>query len=139
MAPGRQAFVPFLSTQVAMRLLTSSSQAHYAQVRNPPFLPSANAATLPCSLLHPSPRPHAAPLLLLLLPHAKGDWVANVRHGYGRYVFDSGDVYSGQWEGDKRTGHGTLYYRSGDIFVGNFVRDRREGMGTLFLMSRQKK
>ena len=36
----------------------------------------------------------------------EGEWVANQRHGHGRFVSRNGDVYDGGWAHGQRSGQG---------------------------------
>ena len=46
------------------------------------------------------------------------------RHGTGRGVTHSGDVYDGQWFADQREGPGVLVFANGDRFEGEFYRNQ---------------
>lgn len=48
----------------------------------------------------------------------------------GRYVWPSGDVYSGEWLDDKRHGTGTDTFASGHRYSGGFVDGKRQGQGS---------
>ena len=54
-----------------------------------------------------------------------------VRHGFGTFKDDDGDVYVGPFEDDIREGHGILTYSSGKIINGIWVKDRLNGDGTI--------
>ena len=53
------------------------------------------------------------------------------RHGQGRMVYASGDVYEGGWKAGVKEGHGTCRYASGNVYEGEFKADVFEGHGTL--------
>ena len=54
------------------------------------------------------------------------------RHGQGRMVYASGDVYEGGWKAGVKEGHGTCRYASGNVYEGEFKADVFEGHGTLW-------
>ena len=59
-----------------------------------------------------------------------GDWVFNVRTGWGVYMkADNGEKYEGQWRNGLRNGLGTMATSNGIRFVGEFVDDLRNGTG----------
>ena len=33
-----------------------------------------------------------------------------MKHGYGKYTYENGNIYEGQWKDDKKEGFGTFYY-----------------------------
>src|SRR3990167_9790656 len=51
----------------------------------------------------------------------KGQFKENSMHGFGRYVFDSGDIYIGQFVNSKFHGKGKYVFQSGACFTGNFI------------------
>ncbi len=38
----------------------------------------------------------------------EGDWVENVRHGFGTRRYPSGNIFQGLWESNERHGEGTM-------------------------------
>ena len=59
-----------------------------------------------------------------------GDWVFNVRTGWGVYMkADNGEKYEGQWRNGLRHGLGTNATSSGVRVFGEFADDRRSGTG----------
>jgi hypothetical protein len=62
-----------------------------------------------------------------------GEYSANGnKHGYGRMVYVTGDIYEGQFADGMRNGQGTLRYFGGDVYVGQFKDDLRDGYGELY-------
>ena len=52
-----------------------------------------------------------------------------VRHGYGIYNYDDGDIYEGEWIDDKRHGYGKFKYQNGLVYEGEFVNGKKHGKG----------
>ena len=44
----------------------------------------------------------------------EGDWVDNIRHGWGTRCYPSGNVYQGLWFNDVRHGEGTMRWLDTD-------------------------
>ena len=53
----------------------------------------------------------------------------NHRHGYGKYMFETGELYVGNWVNDQQCGEGEMYYPSGSWYKGLFKNDLRDGNG----------
>ena len=49
---------------------------------------------------------------------------------FGKYQWDSGDIYVGDWETGKRTGQGTYTTSKGTRYVGTFKDNKYNGEGT---------
>lgn len=49
----------------------------------------------------------------------------NCQTGYGTYVFESGNVYSGNFLDFKLQGKGIFYFANGDVFEGEFANNKR--------------
>lgn len=47
-----------------------------------------------------------------------GQWLNNLRDGYGTQTWPDGSKYEGQWQNDKANGHGKLVHADGDIYEG---------------------
>ena len=57
-----------------------------------------------------------------------GEFVKDLKEGYGRYNYLNGEYYIGQWSQDKRHGKGILYNKNGTIKnEGLFFNDEFEG------------
>lgn len=50
----------------------------------------------------------------------KGSWKQNLRSGLGLMEFSNGDMYFGEWDDDDMNGMGVLVKKSGDIMAGQF-------------------
>uniref|UniRef100_A0A8C9L1V7 R10B2 protein n=1 Tax=Pavo cristatus TaxID=9049 RepID=A0A8C9L1V7_PAVCR len=60
-----------------------------------------------------------------------GDWVDNVREGWGIRCYKSGNVYEGQWEKNVRHGKGRMRWLTADQeYVGQWVYGVQHGYGT---------
>lgn len=55
----------------------------------------------------------------------KGDCV----NGFGVYVYENGDIYTGNFKNDKRDGEGSFEYANGETFRGIYKEDNRIGKG----------
>lgn len=55
----------------------------------------------------------------------KGDCVG----GFGVYVYENKDTYTGNFKDDMRDGEGSFSYSEGESFKGNYAKDLREGKG----------
>ena len=49
-----------------------------------------------------------------------GDYLNDLKHGYGEFYWESGDVYKGAYENDKRHGYGELSWTDGTIYKGEW-------------------
>ncbi|CEL93395.1 unnamed protein product [Vitrella brassicaformis CCMP3155] len=54
---------------------------------------------------------------------------SKISRGYGKFEFNTGDVYEGEYEGKYKHGIGTYLYHNGDVYVGEFYRNARQGWG----------
>ena len=52
----------------------------------------------------------------------EGNWLNNMKHGFGKQIFINGDVYTGEWKDGMMDGEGTLVFSSGNHYKGNFVK-----------------
>ena len=59
----------------------------------------------------------------------EGEWVDDKAHGFGTFVWRSGNKYEGQWLDNRITGTGTLTYASSDRYEGEFRSGRFHGRG----------
>jgi hypothetical protein len=55
----------------------------------------------------------------------KGDCV----NGFGVYVYENGDIYTGNFRDDLREGDGSFLYENGEVFKGQYAKDLRNGKG----------
>ncbi|PSN48768.1 hypothetical protein C0J52_05182 [Blattella germanica] len=64
-----------------------------------------------------------------------GDWKRDLRHGYGAYFYQNGDIYEGTWKKGQRHGLGTylyaLYADSGTKFMGTWENGKMQGPGQI--------
>lgn len=51
-------------------------------------------------------------------------------NGFGTYVWNTGEKYTGQWINSRRKGQGTNYFASGERYEGEWSDDLRNGYGT---------
>lgn len=58
-----------------------------------------------------------------------GDWVDNLREGYGTYHWCNGSLYAGEWKADKREGFGTRSWPNGNKYIGEYKNHKRHGKG----------
>ena len=54
----------------------------------------------------------------------------DLKHGKGKYKWDSGDVYDGNWVDGNMTGIGTYVWSNGNKYEGDWLNDTRTGSGT---------
>jgi hypothetical protein len=60
----------------------------------------------------------------------EGQWVRDLKHGYGCFRFRSGAEYTGQFYEGKMHGQGTYTYADGQRYLGEFDRGLKHGFGT---------
>mmetsp|Transcript_541 Transcript_541/g.1053 ORF Transcript_541/g.1053 Transcript_541/m.1053 type:complete len:94 (+) Transcript_541:197-478(+) len=58
-----------------------------------------------------------------------GDWVNDQMHGYGSYLFTSGNFYVGNWENGIMEGLGKMEYADGSSYEGNWKGNLMHGEG----------
>ena len=62
----------------------------------------------------------------------EGDWVNDVRHGWGTRQYTSGNVYQGLWFKNGRHGEGTMRWLDRDqMYSGQWENGVQVGHGTL--------
>lgn len=59
-------------------------------------------------------------------PNSRGNFV---RHGKGKFIWPSGEIYIGDWLDNKMEGHGKITYAKGAQYEGNFKNELRHGYG----------
>ncbi|PKU69457.1 phosphatidylinositol 4-phosphate 5-kinase 2 [Dendrobium catenatum] len=59
-----------------------------------------------------------------------GEFVANVPHGRGKFIWIDGCMYEGEWRNGNAAGTGKFSWPSGANYNGEFKGGRREGYGT---------
>jgi len=82
--------------------------------------------------LHAPPLTDALTLTSLAAPPARplsaqydGEWVDDVKEGYGVLTYVNGERYEGYWKADKAHGKGTLTYSTGDRYIGDWVAGKK--------------
>lgn len=58
-----------------------------------------------------------------------GEWLGNLRHGYGTMQWQDGSSYYGQWSLGKAHGYGKFVYANGDMYTGRWRNDKTNGWG----------
>lgn len=58
-----------------------------------------------------------------------GEFKANLKEGYGQYIFPNGNTYIGSFKNDVREGIGQILYANGDEYIGNFKNGKKNGKG----------
>eukprot|EP01022_Parablepharisma_sp_SALTPOND_P004605 TRINITY_DN120618_c0_g1_i1.p5 TRINITY_DN120618_c0_g1~~TRINITY_DN120618_c0_g1_i1.p5 ORF type:complete len:148 (+),score=20.30 TRINITY_DN120618_c0_g1_i1:406-849(+) len=54
----------------------------------------------------------------------KGQWLGQMRHGYGVQVWPDGARYEGNWRYNKAHGKGKFFHVEGDVYEGDWVEDK---------------
>jgi len=54
----------------------------------------------------------------------------NCDNGYGTFVWDNGDRYTGDWKNGMLDGFGTYYYNNGAKYIGEYKQNSMTGKGT---------
>ena len=56
----------------------------------------------------------------------------NMRHGQGKYIWNSGDHYTGEWVSSMKSGFGRLYsIAENQIYEGHFKNNKKHGEGKI--------
>lgn len=62
----------------------------------------------------------------------KGEWKRDLKHGYGTYWYQNGDIYEGQWRNGIKEGLGYYtYVDTGLKYMGTWKEGKMEGPGQL--------
>merc|ERR1719377_310001 len=61
-----------------------------------------------------------------------GQWMNNMRHGYGKQIWTDGASYEGQWNKNVATGKGRFTHSDGDVYIGQWSQNKASGMGTYY-------
>ncbi|XP_021774455.1 phosphatidylinositol 4-phosphate 5-kinase 6-like [Chenopodium quinoa] len=59
-----------------------------------------------------------------------GQWIDNLPHGNGKYLWNDGCMYVGEWQKGKAMGKGRFTWPSGATYEGEFKRGYMDGIGT---------
>lgn len=70
---------------------------------------------------------------LVICNQYTGDYYQDQKHGYGKFVWESGNWYEGQYYQDKRHGEGIMHWRDGTIYEGQWQFGAQHGKGRLVL------
>uniref|UniRef100_A0A8C7AMY5 Radial spoke head 10 homolog B n=1 Tax=Neovison vison TaxID=452646 RepID=A0A8C7AMY5_NEOVI len=61
----------------------------------------------------------------------EGDWVYNIRNGWGIRCYKSGNIYEGQWENNMRHGEGRMrWLTANEEYTGQWEKGIQNGFGT---------
>ncbi|XP_072453933.1 radial spoke head 10 homolog B-like isoform X2 [Notamacropus eugenii] len=61
----------------------------------------------------------------------EGDWVYNIKKGWGIRCYTSGNIYEGQWEDNMRHGEGRMrWLTTNEEYTGQWVKGIQNGFGT---------
>ncbi|XP_040607246.1 radial spoke head 10 homolog B isoform X3 [Mesocricetus auratus] len=61
----------------------------------------------------------------------EGDWVYNIKKGWGIRCYKSGNIYEGQWENDMRHGEGRMrWLTTNEEYTGHWEKGIQNGFGT---------
>jgi hypothetical protein len=70
--------------------------------------------------------------MLMVNGYYVGQFTCNQRHGQGKYVWHSGDVYEGEWVTGLRNGFARMYSKAHDqYYEGYFKNNKKHGDGSL--------
>mmetsp|Transcript_6226 Transcript_6226/g.18404 ORF Transcript_6226/g.18404 Transcript_6226/m.18404 type:complete len:1142 (+) Transcript_6226:157-3582(+) len=59
----------------------------------------------------------------------EGQYLQNLRHGPGKYIWKDGRRFVGEYCNDERHGNGKFWYPNGDVYEGMFEHGQRSGQG----------
>ena len=62
-----------------------------------------------------------------------GDYLQDMKHGQGKFVWESGNWYEGQYVSDKRNGYGEMHWTDGTVYKGDWQFGAQHGKGLLIL------
>ena len=65
----------------------------------------------------------------------KGQWLGNMKHGFGVQVWPDGARYEGFWKYNKACGRGKFWHVDGDVFEGEWLDDKANGYGVYVHMN----
>ncbi|XP_051856784.1 radial spoke head 10 homolog B isoform X1 [Antechinus flavipes] len=61
----------------------------------------------------------------------EGDWIYNIKKGWGIRCYTSGNIYEGQWEDNMRHGEGRMrWLTTNEEYTGQWVKGIQNGFGT---------
>lgn len=59
----------------------------------------------------------------------EGDWLGNMRDGYGVQIWPDGAKYEGDWKLNRAHGKGKFQHVDGDVYEGDWFEDKAHGFG----------
>lgn len=66
----------------------------------------------------------------------KGEWLNDVKHGFGTYKNPDGTVYEGDWKNNMKNGRGTIWRKRNKLtvkeYIGEWKDDKMEGEGSFY-------
>jgi hypothetical protein len=62
----------------------------------------------------------------------QGSIISGLRQGYGRNVWENGDVYEGEWVNDTQSGWGRNIWVDGSSYIGMYKNNQKDGIGEYF-------
>ncbi len=62
----------------------------------------------------------------------EGRWKDGLRHGQGKFTWNTGDTYHGSWFKDQRHGNGVYKWNDGSKYVGHYSAGVRSGYGIYY-------
>lgn len=60
-----------------------------------------------------------------------GEYLNDMKHGYGEYKWATGNFYKGHYYKDKRHGFGEMYWNDGSIYKGEWFDGIQHGYGKM--------
>ncbi|HRN93233.1 MAG TPA: hypothetical protein PL084_00780, partial [Chitinophagales bacterium] len=61
-----------------------------------------------------------------------GEWANDKRNGFGKATMKDGAAYTGEWKDNKRSGQGIYTFLNGDKYVGLFTDNKMNGAGIYY-------
>ena len=65
----------------------------------------------------------------------KGQWLGQMKHGFGVQTWPDGARYEGFWKYNKACGRGKFWHVDGDVFEGEWLDDKANGYGVYVHMN----
>ena len=59
----------------------------------------------------------------------QGEWLGNMRDGFGKQKWPDGALYEGEWINNKADGKGKFIHANGDYYEGEWKDDKANGYG----------
>jgi hypothetical protein len=61
----------------------------------------------------------------------EGSFMNDMKHGKGKFIWQSGNVYEGEFQNDKRSGIGKLTWIDGSSYIGEWTNGVQNGYGRM--------